>query len=260
MRSAADYTADAILTPRRRPAEEWEEPAAVSAVTHALPSGNVVSTWGDTGPAVLLVHGWEGRSTQFAGLIRAVVAGGRRAVAVDAPGHGRSPDGEFSPVRHGEALLEALPRFAPFDALVTHSFGSTSAFHAMRHGLAVNRMALISPLVSLSGRLTKFAEQVGMAPAQRAEFLAVLQERLGVPVPDLDIDTLPEPAVPVLLCHDADDREVPAAPTRTLAELWPNATLLLTTGLRHRRILTEPAVVKAVAAHIGCTPQRILEP
>jgi pimeloyl-ACP methyl ester carboxylesterase len=116
MRTAADYAANSIQTPRRQPAEEWEESAAATADEHALPSGIVVSTWGDRGPAVLLVHGWEGRSTQFAELIRVIVANGRRAVGVDAPGHGRSPDGEFSPVKHGEALLEALPYHAPFDA------------------------------------------------------------------------------------------------------------------------------------------------
>jgi len=252
MRTAADYAASAILTPHRRPPEEWEESAAATAYERSLPSGIVVSTWGDGGPAVLLVHGWEGRSTQFAELIRAIVASGRRAIAVDAPGHGRSPDGEFSPVRHGQALLEALPRYAPFDALVTHSFGSTSAFFAMRHGLEVNRMALISPLVSLSRRLTTVAEQLGMRLDQRNAFLAAMQERLGTPLQELDIDPLPEPDVPVLLCHDIDDREIPIDTSRLLAQRWPNATLMVTAGLRHRRILTEPRVISAIATHIGC--------
>lgn len=252
MRTAADYAAGVIMTPRRHQADEWEESVATTATEHELPSGNMASTWGTSGPAVLLVHGWEGRSTQFAELIRVIVANGWQAVAVDAPGHGRSPDGDYTPVRHGEAILEVLPHYAPFDAVVTHSFGSTATFFAMRRGLAVRRMALISPLVSLSGRLTDAAEQLGMRSDQRKVFMAAVQERLGIPPEELDIDALPEPNAPVLVCHDLHDREISVDTSRLLAKRWPHTTLVETTGLHHRRILTAPDVVRTVADHIGC--------
>ncbi|WP_073265023.1 alpha/beta fold hydrolase [Cryptosporangium aurantiacum] len=248
----AEAAAQMIFAPRRMPAEPWEEPAGAAAVPHTLPSGAVVSTWGDEGPAVLLVHGWEGRSTQFAGLIGVLVASGRRAVAVDAPGHGRSPDAEYSPVRHGEVLLEALPGHAPFEAVVTHSFGSTATFHALRHGLTVGRIALISPLVSLTDRLAEIAGYFGFEGPVRADFLDRVQHRLsGVPIADLDIDRRPCPDGPTLLCHDTEDREIPVDSTIALARQWTDARLIVTNGLRHRRILADPTVVETVARHLG---------
>lgn len=249
--TAVDVAAETIFTPRRVVAEEWEGPAAAAAATHTLPSGIVVSSWGTAGPAVLLVHGWEGRATQFAGLIELIVASGRRAIAVDAPGHGRSPDSEFSPVLHGKALLEALPYYSPFEALVTHSFGSTSAFFALRRGLRVTRMALISPLVSLSERLDAMAEHFGLTGELRTAFLVTVARKLDVPIHELDLDLQPEPDGPVLLCHDTDDREIPIGSTRALADLWPSAALMVTTGLRHRRIVNDRGVIDTVADHIG---------
>src|SRR4051812_3545595 len=46
--------------------------------------------WGYVGPVVVLVHGWRGRASQFAPLVRSLVADGHRVVAFDAPAHGAS--------------------------------------------------------------------------------------------------------------------------------------------------------------------------
>src|SRR6185295_1815526 len=45
--------------------------------------------WGD-GPAVLLVHGWEGHAGQLAAFVEPLLARGLSAVAFDAPAHGSS--------------------------------------------------------------------------------------------------------------------------------------------------------------------------
>src|SRR5262245_22720923 len=43
--------------------------------------------WG-TGPTVLLVHGWGGRSSQLGAFVTALVRAGYSALAFDAPAHG----------------------------------------------------------------------------------------------------------------------------------------------------------------------------
>ena len=59
------------------------------------------------GSTVLLMHGWEGRPTQFALLIRGLVDAGYGVIALDAPAHGRSPGREANVVLFARALLEA---------------------------------------------------------------------------------------------------------------------------------------------------------
>jgi pimeloyl-ACP methyl ester carboxylesterase len=47
----------------------------------------------------------------------------------------------------------------------------------------------------------------------------------------------------LLVIHDRADREVPFVHGERLAALWPEAELHAPTGLGHRRILRDPAVI-----------------
>ena len=49
----------------------------------------------------------------------------------------------------------------------------------------------------------------------------------------------------LLVIHDLEDREVKVDHGHALAATWPNARLLATTGLGHRRILRDDAVIAA---------------
>jgi len=53
-----------------------------------LGDGLIAWRWGE-GPAVLLVHGFEGNRAQFAAIIEALVERGFAAVALDVPAHRR---------------------------------------------------------------------------------------------------------------------------------------------------------------------------
>ena len=59
------------------------------------------------------------------------------------------------------------------------------------------------------------------------------------------------PALPVLVVHDAEDDETPWRDGEAVAALWPEARLLTTRGLGHRRLLHAPEVVTAVAGFVA---------
>ena len=63
----------AFMTPRNLPPRAWELPVLARAERINLRFGLSALRWGH-GPTVLLMHGWEGRPTQFARLIEALVA------------------------------------------------------------------------------------------------------------------------------------------------------------------------------------------
>jgi pimeloyl-ACP methyl ester carboxylesterase len=55
----------------------------------------------------------------------------------------------------------------------------------------------------------------------------------------------------LLVVHDRRDRETPYPDAVDLAESWPGAVLLSTSGLGHRRVLTDPDVVRAVTDFVA---------
>ena len=74
----------AFMTPRDLPPRDWELPLLAQSERITLRFGLSALRWGQ-GPAVLLMHGWEGRPTQFASLITALVNDGYSVIALDGP-------------------------------------------------------------------------------------------------------------------------------------------------------------------------------
>jgi pimeloyl-ACP methyl ester carboxylesterase len=63
--------------------------------------------------------------------------------------------------------------------------------------------------------------------------------------------------VPTLVVHDRRDRQTAYADAARLVALLPQAELVTTEGLGHRRILADPAVVRAVVAFIHADRERL---
>src|SRR5919106_571676 len=83
-----------------------------------------VTTWGSSGPVVLLMHGWGGARAQMTGFVDPLLFAGYRVVAYDQPAHGES-DGKMT------NLLEIAPTMdlivkkeGNFDVVLAHSFGT----------------------------------------------------------------------------------------------------------------------------------------
>ena len=90
-----------------------------------------VTTWGESGPAVLLMHGWGGARAQMTGFVEPLLSAGYRVVAYDQPAHGES-DGKMT------NLLEIAPTMdliketeGNFDAIIAHSFGTLITSYAL---------------------------------------------------------------------------------------------------------------------------------
>ena len=82
--------------------------------------------WGNTGPTVLLVHGWEGSAGSMTSLVAPLRAQGYRIVAFDAPAHGISRARQTNLMDYGRALREAIEQLGPVFAIVAHSTGRLS--------------------------------------------------------------------------------------------------------------------------------------
>jgi pimeloyl-ACP methyl ester carboxylesterase len=254
-RGAARVAEHLFLSPRRyaRPAHELEALASARRVLVPTPHG-ALSTWewGDEGPRVLLVHGWEGRGAQLAPLVAPLLGLGFRVVAFDAPGHGDSP-GEVSSLVHFAESVQALAdTFGPLHAIVTHSMGGAATAWAFRHHPLARRLVMICPPVDLRDFTRQMAKTLALGEDVRAHLHTRLADRFGVEIEALRVESVaPHMTTPLLVVHDEDDREVPIRCGELVARSWPGATLVRTRGLGHRRILKDDHVVRAVVRFVA---------
>ncbi|SOY66959.1 alpha/beta fold hydrolase [Cupriavidus taiwanensis] len=272
------WQAGSVLMPAataRRLERIWFCPpraAATSAARHVLdgaradwalvtghgPSRRVrVYRWGNAGPVVLLAHGWGGHAGQWHAVIDGLLAAGMRVVAFDALSHGASDAGargaaQTSVLEMSRSLLAAAWHAGPVHAVVAHSLGGAAAALALREGLPASAAVLLGAPADMRAACAALAWQLGVAPAVLARMQRRSERWLGMPwsafnVPDLG-RTRPVP--PTLVIHDRDDKEVRWEDGAAIAGAWPGARLETTTGLGHRRLLRDPAVIQRIAGFV----------
>lgn len=210
-------------------------------------------SWG-RGPAVLLVHGWEGRGGQMTPLVPALVEAGFRAITWDAVGHGRSPGRTSSLVEFADGVWSAAravmadgPLHGPLHGIVAHSMGSAAVGLALHEGLTPERVAFIAPPHNMDTYAGEFARLLGLSDHVRDRMVRSIERRLNVRMADLTFDRIePERPTPLLVVHDVEDREVPFEYGERIVAGWKGAQLKATRGLGHKRILRDPGVVRSV--------------
>ncbi|HSF13985.1 MAG TPA: alpha/beta fold hydrolase [Vicinamibacteria bacterium] len=200
-------------------------------------------TWGD-GPAVLLAHGWEGRGSQLGAFVEPLVRAGFRVVTFDAPGHGASPLSQSSLVEMADAVVDAATHLGPFAGVIAHSAGAAATTIALDRGATVGRAVFIAPPTDLGAFLRYVADHLGLHEGVADRTQRRIENRFGVSWDSLRLDEIaPRMMTPILVIHDRDDREVGLENGLRLADLWPEAELVVTSGLGHRRILRADEVI-----------------
>jgi len=205
--------------------------------------------WGH-GPAVLLVHGWEGRGSQLAAMVPAFVEAGFSVVTFDAPGHGDSPGSRLYLTDHADCIADVAAHVGPLHAIVAHSFGAAAALLAhARHGVAAPRTVMLSPNVIIDDAVERFAKVVALDDDDRRALEDHMGAATGIGFDTLRLEHLVgERTGALLVIHDREDREVPFEHGVRLVEAWRDATIRPTEGLGHRRILRDDQVIGELVA------------
>ena len=216
-------------------------------------------SFGDGDTTVYLVHGWGGLGSQLAAFVEPLVAAGHRVVLFDAPSHGDSDPGPSGPGRtHGVEIARALDavfaRFGPAEAVVAHSLGTVATYVALRFGwLGTDRLVLVAPMVEALSLFDQFQAILGFGDRTRRAFDREVDRFVGLPIEEFDaiVQSGHVEPVPTLVVADVGDRQTPYADAERLVAALPDAELVTTEGLGHRRILRDPGVVARVVEFVS---------
>lgn len=251
---ASLVAADLFMKPRRyaAPTRERELLAQATAFPVRLGATTTIQAWRwGSGPAVLLVHGWEGRGAQLAAFVQPLTAAGLSVVTFDAPGHGRSP-GSRSSLPHFAWSVRGVADAAgePY-AIIAHSLGCAASTLALRDGLVARRLVYIAPPLEPSDYVARFGDILNISAPVLDRMKRRIEERFLRKWSDYSLAaTARDMTTPLLVIHDRDDEDTSWADGNALAEAWPGARMLGTSGLGHRRILRDPSVIEAATRFI----------
>jgi pimeloyl-ACP methyl ester carboxylesterase len=252
--AVSDRRAAALFsTPRRRRLRPEPGTPGLSAERLRVQSGGVqIAAWSwGRGPVVVLAHGWNGNAAQLSSFIRPLVDAGFRVVAFDQPGHGHSSGRRATVPLMAEALQSIARTVGPLHAVVAHSLGATAASLALFDNLPAGRAVLVAPPAAAPHFARRLADSLGLSPERTEGMLAQVQRNVGVHLDSLDVRRFASwMRQPVLIFHDVQDRQVPFAHGRAIAEAWPSARFVPLARLGHTRPLSDAGVVRQAVEFI----------
>jgi pimeloyl-ACP methyl ester carboxylesterase len=248
---AARWAETLFCTPPRRPAGDEAFLGTGSRFTLASQGQRLTGwEWGH-GPTVVLVHGWGSRAGRFGVLGAALLRAGFRVVAYDAPAHGDSTGRFASLPEFARALTDVAARVGPVYGLVGHSLGGAAVVMAMRHGVEARRAVLLAPPADVRIFSDLFARTLAIGPTVQETMHRNIERRLRVVWDDLHIPSLVrELPAAALVIHDRDDTDVPLSHGEEIVGAWAGSRLETTSGLGHRALLRDPAVVCRTVAFL----------
>lgn len=252
LRPRPEQVARAFLTPRPPPQRGAPALAGAEALRIATPEGEVALQRAGEGPAVLLLHGWEGQASDLSAFAPPLLDAGLGVLAMDLPAHGASAGRQTSIPQSARALRAVGEALGPLHAAIAHSVGSAVLAEALHAGLAARRAVLVSAPADYERFARGFAAASGLDAEGTEAMLALLRATLGVDVREISLPRrAPQLSQPALFIHSADDRVVAIEDSLASAAAWPGARHLRVEGLGHRRILADPAVVAAAIQFVS---------
>jgi len=209
-----------------------------------------VTSWGVTGPAVLLMHGWGGSRAQMTGFVDPLLTAGYRVVAYDQPAHGGS-DGKMTNLLEIAPTMDIIAKQeGKFDAIIAHSFGTLIASYSLvkRNFPPPSRLVYFGAFNRLLDSLPRFQSIAGLPDEIIEGFRVMLQENFGQGVLEAIVhDKLASHInIPALMFHDTADNVTPIEDSRVIARTWKNARFIETEGLGHRGALQSKEIHERV--------------
>ena len=244
----------AFLTPRPSTKRQALQLAGIETLRVSTPQGVISLQRAGVGPAVLLLHGWEGQASDLAAFAPPLVKAGFTVWAMDLPAHGDSAGQQTSIPHSARALSGVGDAIGPLHAVIAHSVGSAVLVEALHSGLSVQRAVLISAPAYYERYMRAFAAAAGLDANGADAMIALLSREIGVEAREISLPgRAPHLGQPVLFIHSADDRIVSIEDSLASAAAWRGARHLRFEGLGHRRILSDPAVVDATVEFVNIT-------
>jgi len=217
-----------------------------------------VYVWGESGPTILLVHGWAGRTSQFREFVQPLVDKGFRVIGFDAPGHGTAEGRttDLDQIRFIMATIAANE--TKIYGVIAHSFGAISTAFAMASGLVAERVVLVNAACRYQALVRTFQKMLHLPEPVLEKMTAKTRHNFAHWPRDIeammDVDRNP-PDLPLetLVIHDHDDPVVSLEQGELIAKTWPNAQWMTTRGMGHSKILSSKDVVDRVCHFLSST-------
>lgn len=234
----------AFFTPNKYEVKSTDEAIIARGKNYRIPfeGGELaVTTWGESGSTVLLMHGWGGARAQMTGFVEPLLAAGYRVVAYDQPAHGESNGNMTNVLEIAPTMDLVMQREGKFDVVIAHSFGTLITSYALvkRNFPSPSKLVYLGSFNRLLDSLPRFQVLANLSDELIHGLREMISEKFGRDVLEeiINENLVQHIHIPALMFHDRADNVTPVEDSRAIANAWSEAQYIETNGLGHRGAL-----------------------
>jgi pimeloyl-ACP methyl ester carboxylesterase len=210
--------------------------------------------WGNGENKILLVHGWEGQSGNFSGIIEKLLVENFTIYSFDGPGHGNSTGGKNIMFEYLDMVDNIITKL-DIKNIVSHSFGSVVTTFALSQipNHKIDRYVLLTTPHTFSSYVSNISGKMGISDRAINIFLKKIEKERNVKIDEFDVSKYVQNVnvEKAIIIHDVNDRIIPISEAEEVAKKWNNAELVEISNTGHFKMLRTPEIAEIIIEFIG---------
>lgn len=259
---AAKQAYSVMSNPRVRKLRDFEETILNQAEQKTIRFRNFdikAYQWGNPDrPLVFLVHGWEGQTGNFGGIVDVLLAKGYGVIGFDGPSHGKSTRGSTSMFEYADFITERIRAHQPRH-IISHSFGSVTTIFALtcNPDIHLDQWFLVTTPNNFKDRINMMKVALGVTDRTVSHLIRLIESATSYSVDELNMEHMGSRLTNLneaTVIHSKSDKVLPITDARKAKQSIPNSTLIELDGLGHYGILWSDELKQILERKLDSVP------
>ncbi len=247
-KGVADFVRRKFFTPSTKSLTKVQKGWIKKATAIQVESrGRKIQLWKiGTGPALLFIHGWNGRGVQFQRFFQPALDAGFSVLFFDAPAHGYSEGETTNYLEVTESINAIFKHESGNDivGVVAHSLGGAAIINHLTRQANPIHLVLIAPALRLLELLFTSFQIHGVPDRTSIKLIKEVEEEFQIPLETQNpIELIYKLSNSILIIHDKKDKTTPIGPSIHVAQQLENIALMKTEGYGHNGLLKQKQVI-----------------
>ena len=240
-----------MSNPRQAKLRDFEKPILQLAKTTKVPfkKFDIMSyEWGEGTKKALLIHGWEGRASNFGAIIPKLVDCGYKVLSFDAPAHGNSSKLRTSWMDFLD-VIELFIKQQSYDLIMTHSLGSVMSLKVMSAmEYKGKHMICLTSTDRAMDYLHWILNHLGLTSKTGEALIRIVQKDFSFEPEKWNASEFSKNVTfdKVVFVHDIEDKRVPLDNSMRVQEQMKNSELIKIEGTGHYKMLWSEKTIKVI--------------
>ncbi|MBW8684913.1 alpha/beta fold hydrolase [Chitinophaga rhizophila] len=210
-------------------------------------------SWGNSGPRILLLHGWGGSALDFGHMVNTLVDNGYQVISFDQPAHGFSTGKNSNMIQWMHVIRAILEKYPGIYGIIGHSFGGLAATLTLaREQVYVPKLIIIAASISAPAIFDEAYDLMQLDNKVRKVIPGIVREKLKDDIATMDMHQQFRQVKTnrMLFIYDENDEIISPKQSAYFLEQHPEVEGFAIRGEGHYKIIRDQQVLDKIVNYL----------